>query len=104
MITALTSNQMIAPSYWIDPRNGNRYYLAVQYPEKQVQESRDLQRHPAARARIAAAHAARHDQQHPAASKSPTEVDHYQLRRTIDIYRPAARRRSGRNREADRRD
>ena len=33
MITALTSNQMIAPSYWIDPKTGNDYMLTVQYPE-----------------------------------------------------------------------
>src|SRR5579863_7450829 len=26
VITALTSNQMIAPSYWIDPRTGNDYF------------------------------------------------------------------------------
>src|ERR1051326_7905197 len=33
VITALTSDQMIAPSYWVDPRSGNDYLLAVQYPE-----------------------------------------------------------------------
>ena len=32
VITALTSNQMIAPSYWIDPKTGNDYMLTVQYP------------------------------------------------------------------------
>src|SRR5262249_15313172 len=42
LITALTSNQMIAPSYWIDPRNGNDYLLTVQYPEKQVSTMDDL--------------------------------------------------------------
>ncbi|HME71513.1 MAG TPA: efflux RND transporter permease subunit, partial [Myxococcota bacterium] len=33
-ITALTSNQMIAPSIWIDPKSGNDYFLTVQYPEQ----------------------------------------------------------------------
>ena len=33
VITALTSNGMIAPSYWIDPKTGNDYMLTVQYPE-----------------------------------------------------------------------
>ncbi len=33
VITALTSNGMIAPSYWIDPKTGNNYMLTVQYPE-----------------------------------------------------------------------
>ena len=27
IITALTSNQMIAPSIWIDPKSGNNYFL-----------------------------------------------------------------------------
>src|ERR1019366_7409140 len=31
VITALASNQMIAPSYWIDPKTGNDYMLTVQY-------------------------------------------------------------------------
>src|SRR6202451_994446 len=31
VITALTSNGVIAPSYWIDPRTGNNYMLTVQY-------------------------------------------------------------------------
>src|SRR5581483_10431123 len=36
VITALTSNAMIAPSYWVDPRTGNDYMLTVQYPEDAV--------------------------------------------------------------------
>ncbi len=33
VITALTSDQIIAPSYWVDPKSGNDYLLTVQYPE-----------------------------------------------------------------------
>ncbi len=36
VITALVSNGMIAPSYWVDPRSGNDYLLTVQYPEGQI--------------------------------------------------------------------
>ncbi|HVM96098.1 MAG TPA: efflux RND transporter permease subunit, partial [Candidatus Acidoferrales bacterium] len=36
VITALTSNQIIAPSIWIDPQNGNDYFLTVQYPERDI--------------------------------------------------------------------
>ena len=46
VITSLDSNSMIAPSYWDDPRNGNSYILAVQYPEQQVQSLNDLQEIP----------------------------------------------------------
>ena len=54
LITALISNQMIAPSYWIDPRNGNDYMLTVQYPENQVRSIADLRAIPL---RSAPAHA-----------------------------------------------
>ena len=42
LITALTSNGMIAPSYWIDPKTGNNYLLTVQYPENLVKNLADL--------------------------------------------------------------
>jgi multidrug efflux pump subunit AcrB len=84
VITALTSNQMIAPSLWIDPRNGNPYYLAVQYPEKQVKNVSDLRsiplRGPASMqpTRLDMISSIR-------PIEGPTEVDHYQIRRTIDV-------------------
>ncbi len=39
VITALTSNGMIAPAYWVDPKSGNDYMLTVQYPENQIQHA-----------------------------------------------------------------
>jgi hydrophobic/amphiphilic exporter-1 (mainly G- bacteria), HAE1 family len=85
VITALTSNAMIAPNYWIDPKSGNPYLLTVQYPESAVKTIGDLKQIPLRGAR---------------SSKStfldtvvtlktipsPTEVDHYQLFRVIDVY------------------
>ncbi len=50
LITSLTSNAMIAPSYWVDPRNGNNYFVTVQYPENQVKSIEDLEGHALARA------------------------------------------------------
>src|SRR6202042_3609614 len=46
VITALTSNTMIAPSFWIDPKTGNDYMLTVQYPETQIQSFGDLRAIP----------------------------------------------------------
>ncbi len=46
VITALTSNQMIAPSYWVDPKSGNDYLLTVQYPESQIRTLNDLKQIP----------------------------------------------------------
>ena len=89
VITALTSNQMIAPSYWIDPRTGNDYMLTVQYPERQVKTLSDLRAIPLRSPRDP--HPTRLDMvSRITRIQSPTEVDHYQLSRVIDVYvRPA---------------
>jgi multidrug efflux pump subunit AcrB len=89
VITALTSNQMIAPSLWIDPRNGNPYYLAVQYPEKQVKTMVDLSSIPLRGP--ASMQPTRLDMVSSIQRiVGPTEVNHYQIRRAIDVFvRPA---------------
>ena len=85
VITALASDQMIAPSYWVDPKSGLDYLLTVQYPEGRVASFDDLKAIPLrspghklttrldAVAQLSTIHA-------------PTEVDHYQLRRVIDVF------------------
>ncbi len=85
VITALTSNQMIAPSYWVDPKSGNDYLLTVQYPENRIKSLLDLRAIPLHGERI------REPTLLDAVTKvtpmySPTEIDHYQIRRVIDIY------------------
>ena len=42
VITALNSNYMIAPNYWVDRKSGNDYYLTVQYFEKGPAAIRNL--------------------------------------------------------------
>jgi multidrug efflux pump subunit AcrB len=85
VITALTSNQMIAPSYWVDQRTGNDYMLTVQYPENRVSSTLDLTAIPLRAA--AAAEPVRLDAVTSLRRFSaPTEVDHYQLRRVVDVY------------------
>jgi len=85
VITALTSNQMIAPSYWIDPRTGNDYFLTVQYPESDINSLFSLKgipiRSPSSK------EPAFLDQAVKVSNfKAPTEVDHYQIQRVIDVY------------------
>ena len=85
VITALTSNQMIAPNIWIDPRNNNNYFLNVQYPEGQIQNISDLKGIPLRGPRLL--RPTRLDMvAHISRIEAPTEVDHYQIRRTLDIY------------------
>ena len=85
VITSLTSNAMIAPNYWIDPKSGNPYLLTVQYPESAVSTLTDLKQIPLRGPNIS----------RPTfldsvvkvkTIASPTEVDHYQLFRVIDLY------------------
>ena len=63
VITALTSNGMIAPSFWIDPKTGNDYMLTVQYPENQINSLADLSAIPLKAARSSQADPTEHDQQ-----------------------------------------
>ncbi len=85
VITALTSNQMIAPSYWVDQRTGNDYMLTVQFPENRVASTLDLTGIPLRAA--AAANPVRVDAVTSLRRFSaPTEVNHYGLRRVVDIY------------------
>jgi multidrug efflux pump subunit AcrB len=85
VITALTSNGMIAPTFWIDPKTGYDYMLTVQYAENQIRNVGDVQAIPIRGSgrkdatRLEAVSNLRRVQ-------SPTEVDHYQLRRVIDLY------------------
>src|ERR1700756_145814 len=85
LITALTSDAMIAPSYWVDPKSGNNYFVTVQYPENQVKSLEDLKAMP-----LRSAHVKLPTYLNQVADitpiLTPTEVDHYQLQRTIDVY------------------
>ncbi len=85
VITALASNQMIAPSYWVDPKTGNDYMLTVQYPDAQVHSMADLKQIP-----LRSAGGANTTELGNVSDikyiQAPTEVDHYQLRRVIDVY------------------
>jgi HAE1 family hydrophobic/amphiphilic exporter-1 len=85
VITALTSDVMIAPSYWVDPKNGNNYFVSVQYPENQVKSIDDLKamplRSPNLKMPTYLSQVADVTQ-----IQTPTEVDHYQLQRTFDVY------------------
>jgi hydrophobic/amphiphilic exporter-1 (mainly G- bacteria), HAE1 family len=85
VITSLTSDVMIAPSYWVDPKNGNNYFVTVQYPENEVKSIEDLKTMPLRGAdRKAPTYLDEVATITPALT--PTEVDHYQLQRTIDVY------------------
>ncbi|WP_213805250.1 efflux RND transporter permease subunit [Granulicella sp. dw_53] len=85
VITALTSNQMIAPSIWIDPKSGNNYFLTVMYKEGQVKSLDDLKAIP-----LHGVNISRPTRLDMVANieqfNAPTEMDHTQIRRSVDVY------------------
>jgi HAE1 family hydrophobic/amphiphilic exporter-1 len=117
VITALNSDYMIAPNYWVDRKSGNDYYLTVQFFEKgkaAIHNMADLGQiplrdpgeetgmncgpagSPAPGSGGQPAWACGGGQARPTTVlnnvvnvkqvQTPTEVDHYQIQRAIDIY------------------
>jgi multidrug efflux pump subunit AcrB len=88
VITALTSNQMIAPSIWIDPKTGNDYFLTAQYPESAIDSLETLKNIPVRNAGLD------HSPQDAlllrnvatiARERHPAEADHYNIQRVVDV-------------------
>ena len=114
VITALNSNYMIAPNYWVDRKSGNDYYLTVQFFEHgdaAIHNLSDLGQIPlrdpgnsgmncgpsgppqpgTGRASWACGGQGRpttvlKNVVNVKQSLTPTEVDHYQIQRAVDIY------------------
>jgi multidrug efflux pump subunit AcrB len=112
VITALTSDGQIAPSYWIDPKSGNNYMVTVQYANHAINHMtmEDFENiplrgtHPPGYSPLQEGRGASPDSTQiwkdshnegytPLRSvadirqiNTPTEVDHYQIRRVIDVY------------------
>jgi multidrug efflux pump subunit AcrB len=113
VVTALTSDGMIAPSYWIDPDSGNNYMVTVQYANSWIDNMsmEDLENIPLRGTRPAGYSPMQEGRQaDPSASpefvqgdhkigyiplgqvadiqkiNTPPEVDHYQIRPVIDIF------------------
>jgi multidrug efflux pump subunit AcrB len=87
VITALTSDGMIAPSYWIDPKSGNNYMLTVQYFNEKIgsMTMSDFRNIPL-RAATSASYTPLQSVAKIEPINTPTEADHYQIRRVIDVY------------------
>ena len=112
VITALTSDGMVAPTYWIDPKTGNNYMVTVQYANHVLNHMtmEDFENIPLRGVRppgydpmqegrgasdvggslFSGGHTAGYTPLRSVAEikqiNTPTEVDHYQIRRVIDIY------------------
>src|SRR6202522_932521 len=88
VITALNSNLMIAPNYWVDYESGNDYFLSVQYYEHgqpAIHNLVDLKQIPL-RAPNTKLPTTLDSVVKLVPLQSPTEVDHYQIQRVVDVY------------------
>jgi len=88
VITALNSDLMIAPNYWVDRKTGNDYYLTVQYFEKgrpAIHNFVDLRNIPL-RAPNLKEPTTLDTVVNMKRFVTPTEVDHYQIQREVDLY------------------
>ena len=88
VITALNSNLMIAPNYWVDRKTGNDYFLTVQYFEngsRAIHNSLDLKNIPL-RAPNLTQPTMLDSVVKLTSIQTPTEVDHYQIQRVSDVY------------------
>jgi len=88
VITALNSNLMIAPNYWVDRKTGNDYFLTVQYFEHgsaAIHDALDLKNIPL-RAPNLTQPTTLDSVVKLSRVQTPTEVDHYQIQRVSDVY------------------
>jgi len=88
VITALNSNIMIAPNYWVDYVTGNDYFLSVQYAEhgkQAIHDLIDLKQIPL-RAPSVKTPTTLDSVVKLVNLQSPTEIDHYQIQRVVDVY------------------
>ena len=88
VITALDSNLMIAPNYWLDRKTGNDYFLTVQYYENgrpAIHDFVDLRNIPLRAPNLKQA-TTLDTVVKVKKLVTPTEVDHYQIQRVIDVY------------------
>jgi multidrug efflux pump subunit AcrB len=79
---------MIAPNYWVDYKTGNDYFLTVQYAEHgngAIHNSIDLKNIP-----LKAPNLSQPTTLDTVVDlkrlQTPTEVDHYQIQRSADVY------------------
>jgi multidrug efflux pump subunit AcrB len=90
IVTALNSSVNFLPAFWIDERNGNHYFVGVQYAEDEIRDKSTLEDIPLT-----------DPDQHGGASREPAlvknlaqisrgvaplEVEHRSITRVTDIY------------------
>ena len=85
VVTAINSSVGFDPSFWIDPKNGNHYFIGAQYPVDEIESFETLLNIPIRGAKsertvllksIATLHR----------TTSPAVVKHVNITRTVDVF------------------
>ena len=86
LLVSLSSSFQTAPSFWLDPRNGVEYQVAVQTPQYRIESYQALQNIPISGS---LPNAPRQILQNLVETKStarPAEVSHYNVQPMINVY------------------
>jgi multidrug efflux pump subunit AcrB len=104
VVTSLNSSINFDPAFWIDESNGNHYFLGAQYPEELIQSLQTLENvpitGPGATTLGPVPTRGMHDGRPPTAARrallrnlatfeetrAPTEVNHVNISRVIDVF------------------
>ncbi len=85
VVSATNSSINFDPAFWIDPRNGNHYFLGVQYPEESINSLDTLRDIP-----ITGEHSTRpvllRNISEIEQTTGPAVINHYNITRATDIY------------------
>lgn len=103
IVASLNSSINFDPAFWIDTSNGNHYFLGVQYPEEQIESLATLENLPITAARTDPLRATTNGHAGSTAdgiqlpvplrnlatfkrATAPTEVNHHNISRVIDVF------------------
>jgi CzcA family heavy metal efflux pump len=96
VVTALNSSVNFLPSFWIDERNGNHYFLGAQYPEDEIRDKATLENipltDPALRGGASAEPTLVRNVATITHGVAPLEVEHRSIARVTDVYANVAER------------
>jgi CzcA family heavy metal efflux pump len=85
MLVSLSGSYQVTPMYYLNPKNGVSYNLVVQTPQYDIQSEQDIKNIP-----ISSSNQSKQELLADVASISrtmePGSINHYNIRRVVDIY------------------
>src|SRR5262249_43490488 len=86
LLVSLSSSFQTAPSFWLDPRNGVQYQVAVQTPQYRVDTYQALQNTPVTSANPGVPPQILGNLVQTQTTARPAEVSHYAVQPMINVY------------------